>query len=438
MNNFVKIISLHGEERTLNTLRSYYSDYSKLAVLINDLTSEIINIQNVEGRKVLLKPNWVRHSLIPSDEDCLRTHDSFVLATLVSVLKQKPAKVTIGDAPIQGCDWGKMLSKEFLDEVIKLSMQFDIPVVIKDFRRVTFNPKSNSLTNEIKPLMDYIVFDLGQKSLLESITSTEKNLFRVNDYDPDRLAESHSPGVHKYCITKEMFDADIIISLPKIKTHQKSGITAALKNLVGFNGDKDYLPHHRIGGKDQGGDCYPGKSTLRYWAELTLDEANRHRGTKRYKILRKFTSLLWKISFPGTYHSLGAAWYGNDTTWRMVIDLNKIVNFGNVDGTLDTNPKRKLYSLCDGIIGGQGNGPLFPEPLPLGIVSFTDNAAYNDICMAALMGFDHHKIPLLQFAVRDLNLAKAELILNQTKINFNDLNVSSIHTKPSPGWMGHI
>ena len=30
-------------------------------------------------------------------------------------------------------------------------------------------------------------------------------------------------------------DADIVISLPKIKSHQKTGITGAIKNLVGIN-----------------------------------------------------------------------------------------------------------------------------------------------------------------------------------------------------------
>ena len=32
-------------------------------------------------------------------------------------------------------------------------------------------------------------------------------------------------------------------SLPKLKTHKKAGITCALKNLIGINGNKEYLPH---------------------------------------------------------------------------------------------------------------------------------------------------------------------------------------------------
>ena len=117
----------------------------------------------------------------------------------------------------------------------------------------------NQVDKNRSSISEYVIFDVGKDSYLEPITNDKKNLFRVNNYDPDRLAESHRAGVHKYCITKELFEADIIFSLPKVKTHQKAGITAALKNLVGLNGDKDYLPHHRIGGTEIGGDCYPTK-----------------------------------------------------------------------------------------------------------------------------------------------------------------------------------
>ena len=36
--------------------------------------------------------------------------------------------------------------------------------------------------------------------------------------------------------------------------------------------------------------------------------------------------------------------------WRMVMDLNTIVNFGKKDGTISKTPQRLLYSLCDGTL----------------------------------------------------------------------------------------
>ncbi len=69
---------------------------------------------------------------------------------------------------------------------------------------------------------------------------------------------------------------------------------------------------------------------------------------------------MWKLSFPKKVHYLVAGWYGNDTAWRMVIDLNKIAIYGKQDGTISKTPQLQPHSLCDEIIGGQGDWPLNP------------------------------------------------------------------------------
>jgi hypothetical protein len=74
-------------------------------------------------------------------------------------------------------------------------------------------------------------------------------------------------------------EADVIINLPKPKTHKKTGLTGAIKNLVGLVGDKELLPHHRNGGATDGGDCYPGRSFRLRLAELMLDHGNELLGT---------------------------------------------------------------------------------------------------------------------------------------------------------------
>jgi hypothetical protein len=235
-------------------------------------------------------------------------------------------------------------------------------------------------------------------------------------------------------LAREVFSCDLIISLPKIKTHQKTGITGALKNLVGVNGDKDYLPHHRVGGTGFGGDCYPGKSILRRLSELLLDQANRNLGKSIYWPFFYGSKLLWKLSFPKNVHHLDAGWYGNDTCWRMVLDLNTIVQFGKSDGSVSTEKQRKIFSLCDGIVGGQGNGPLWPEPLALGVISFSDDSLLNDVCMSKLMGFDYHKISLLKHSFSKKALEECNIFLNNRKIKFPELELYSIKTNPPPGW----
>ncbi|MEN9571752.1 MAG: hypothetical protein RL172_2983 [Bacteroidota bacterium] len=419
-------------------LNQVYNEPAKLAQMIDAITQDVLTTETVAHKKVLLKPNWVRHSLRPNDECCLRTHDAFVLATLQVVLEKKPASVTIGDAPVQSCNWDRAITEQFLAAVQQLSDKYAIPVMVQDFRRVTFDPKLNNPNLERLPLSDFVIFNLGKQSFLEEVSYQKTNPFRVTYYNPDRLVESHGPGVHKYCITKNLFDADLVISLPKVKTHQKAGLTAALKNLVGVNGDKDYLPHHRVGGTGFKGDCYPGGNYLRYWAELCRDKANRRQGKKSYWYWFKFSSLLWKLSLPGKEHHLGAGWHGNDTTWRMVFDLNKIAVYGRPDGSIAGEPQRVLYSLCDGIVGGQGDGPLHPDPLALGIISFTNHAAFNDVCMGKLMGFDVNKIALLKTAAKMAKDDGAQLYINGQLTNQDALAGYAVETMPPPGWQNYL
>jgi hypothetical protein len=250
------------------------------------------------------------------------------------------------------------------------------------------------------------------------------------------MQEAHAPGVHKYCIAKEFFDADIVISLPKIKTHQKTGITGALKNLVGINGDKDFLPHHRIGGAKRGGDCYPDGSNLTYWAELALDEANRRQGKKSFWYWQKLASVLWRLSMPGPEHQMAAGWYGNDTTWRMVLDLNMIAEFGRADGSIAPERQRYIFSLCDGIIAGQGDGPLQPVPHPLGVISFSNDSALNDRAIALMMEFDPKKLPLLKNSNPESD--SNSISLNGIAIHLDDLEAYAFKAVPLKGWMKYF
>lgn len=426
------------EQRTIQSLKLLYEDYPGLDEMLKGVMDSHLQDDMITGKRVLVKPNWVLHNRKENDEICMRTHDNFLLAALEVVLKKRPASVTIGDAPVQGCRWNDVVRPPFIEKVNTLIDKYEIPVKIKDFRRVTFDPTSNKLTVERNPITEYVIFDLGKQSYLEPISASGKNKFRVTDYHPDRLSESHKPGMHKYCITRELFENDIVITLPKVKTHQKAGLTNALKILVGINGDKDYLPHHRKGGSDNGGDCYPGDNLFLRFSEQALDEANRRRGKKLYKPLRYLSILLWKLSLPSPQENLAAAWHGNDTTWRMTLDINLIAKYGRIDGKIAEEPQRTLYSLCDGIVGGQGDGPLKADPLPLGFVCFSNISGLTDAAMAILMGFEVKKLPLIVNAVENESSCNGSIFLNGKEIQLNDLKKHAIKTTPPPGWVGYL
>ncbi len=425
-------------DRTVEQLARYYEDPPFLLERVQGLAASLLGPAVIGGRRILLKPNWVKHDFHPGDACCLRTHHAFTLAVLEYVLQQQPASVVLGDAPIQGCRWEQMILPGFLEKVQALAARYRVPVTVKDFRRMAFDPVHNRVEVEKNPASDYVLFDVGRRSYLEPVTRPGKSQFRVSQYNPDRFDTTHRPGMHRYCITRELFEAEVVISLPKIKTHQKSGLTNALKNIVGLNGDKDYLPHHRIGGSAAGGDSYQGKNLLRYWSELALDSANRRKGKPGYKSWRRLSALLWKLSFPDKrLHQLNGAWYGNDTTWRMVMDLNLVVHYGNADGTLSDTPRRALFHFCDGIIAGQGDGPLRPEPLPLGILLLSDHAALADRCAARLMGMQPDSIPLLRAAEAWLQDTPQRILINGHPAGMADLEKIAMAARMPPGWSAY-
>jgi uncharacterized protein (DUF362 family) len=425
-------------ERNINNLGLKYDNVKELKNCLRKVLSDSgLNLAQFAGKKLLIKPNWVRHSLRPMDDICLVTHNNFILAVLEILLETKPQSIIIGDAPIQGCNWERMIPGSFSNQINTFSRKYCTPISLNDFRRTVFCSISGNFKNNLRDISNFIFFDLGNKSFLEPIT-TKKSIFRVTDYNPDRLAESHLKGKHLYCIAKEVFDADYIIALPKAKTHQKTGITNALKLMVGINGDKDYLPHHRVGGTGLGGDCYPGKSSFMRLSEFVLDQANMRINNFMYHPLKFLSKVLWKMSITTAEHSLAAAWYGNDTTWRMVMDLNVIVKFGKIDSTIDEKPQRSIIYICDGIIGGQGDGPLNPDPLPLGIIMLSENPALMDKALAEMMGFNPKSIPLIVAGEQFLLKEDSEIIINGMKESWDALSNLKILTIPPPGWVKHL
>jgi uncharacterized protein (DUF362 family) len=420
--------------RTIENLSLCYKLDNIYCILQKVIKNSGYDFAKYTGSKVLVKPNWVTHYRKPSDAICLTTHPNFILALLKILVSYKPQEIILGDAPIQGCIWDELITKDFVESVKSISNASSVPIKIIDFRRTLFSQEDNVVERNRRDISNYCMFDLAGKSSLEPVTS-DKPTFRVTNYDPDRLALSHHKGKHLYCIAKELFEADYIIALPKAKTHTKTGITNALKLIVGLNGDKDFLPHHRVGGTDSGGDCYPGKNLIKRVAEYILDQANRFIGRRLYGPLIVVSKVLWRLSsFEKAHHPASASWHGNDTVWRMVMDLNVIAKYGTKDGTMSYEQQRSILYICDGIIAGQGDGPLNPDPLPLGIVMISENAAQMDRALVAQMGFDLNMIPLVN---ESLKLEKSDCLFyyNGDAVTLKEIAENGLQTKPPAGWL---
>jgi uncharacterized protein (DUF362 family) len=349
------------------------------------------------GDRVAVKPNWVHHRNGSGQGlECLVTHRSVIEAILHYVIKAQPQSVVLCDAPIQACNFEALMAACRIPELLDRFMDNDVRVELKDLRRTV--RRSDRLSDvPIKghrPLGEYILYDLGRDSSLEPIT-TEKTEFRVNMYDPRVLKETHGPGKHQYLVARDMIDADVVINVPKLKTHKKACITGALKNVVGIVGNKESLAHHRKGGTDQHGDCYPGRSWAKQLVEEALDGVNsaeRPLARRTLGGIARTAAQLAKLLGQGNNYD--GSWYGNDTVWRMTLDLQRVLHYGVGSGTLSTRVQRKIITITDAIVAGEGEGPLSPTPIDLGIMTLGTNTPAVEWVHGILIGIDPRKLAL--------------------------------------------
>jgi hypothetical protein len=271
---------------------------------------------------------------------------------------------------------------------------------IRDFRRTTcvLSHGVRVASENLQPEDQFVLFDLGRDSLLEAITD-QGAPFRVTWYDPRLMARTHTRGRHQYLIAKEVLDSDVVVNLPKLKTHKKAGVTAALKNLIGINGNKEYLPHHRVGGAATGGDCYPNDSYVKRALEAIADCRNQTQSRLGGTFYSGLTFALTRLlRARGDRLGYEGSWSGNDTIWRTCLDLNRILLYGQPDGRMSETPQRRVLHLVDAVVAGHGDGPLAPKPLPLNMLLGGDNAAAVDWVAAHLLGYEAAKIPLAREA----------------------------------------
>ena len=239
-----------------------------------------------------------------------------------------------------------------------------------------------------------------------------------------------------------------------MKTHKKAGITCSLKNIVGVNTYKNFLPHCTEGTPSEGGDQFPD-SSLKNSFEFCLLRYFKRIAYKSDGLAKYLTGIkrLGKVIFGETKNVIRSGnWYGNDTLWRMILDLNKLLLYGKPDGTLDIDglkQKKKYLTIVDAVIAGQGNGPEAPDSKSSGIILAGRSPVAVDCLAAKIMGFDYTKIPLLKnsFKIKQLPIADYDynnIIIKSNTIKEYRYPLNYIHSdicspfKPAAGWQGHI
>jgi len=416
----------------------------------------------LQPRRIVIKPNWVLHETDPAFPIRALVTDARVIEAVVEAcleLFPRVQDITVGDCPLQSADWPRLCAQSGLGPVIeRLTRAGEGRVAFRDLRREVFHQDAAGFLAAAQTAhgdpRGYREVELGARSHLEPI-SDQADRFAVNDYSASVTRSNHRPGSHRYLVSQTVLDADLFINVPKWKTHAKAGLTCALKNLVGINGDKAYLPHFRRGAPAWGGDEFPDEGRFLYWAQTRLREALQKRSRLGYRALKPVWAGIkrWRgietrlddpSARPKRFYAAGGAWPGNQTLWRMIYDLNLVVQNANAAGRVQAAPARRYFCVVDGLVAGEGNGPLQPLPRDTGWLAFGEDPFAVDTALCWFMGFDPARLPVLAqreayggpaWGRFDLNELVVELDGRPVRVVESGIN---LRFAPPPGWRNHL
>lgn len=429
--------------------------------------------------RVVLKPNAVLHNhALGLDLFSIVTHPAVVRAVVDYVwialhaaardagAGEVAGRISIADAPQFNSDWNAYLAATRMSAIPAFYRErtgFEIELL--DLRRMVGENDAETgiasgrrrRTQEGDP-RGYSLIDLGNESAFADLPGCDR--IYAADYDRAFASSAHLGGRHEYCVSRTVLESDLFISLPKLKTHGKVGVTLNLKGLVGINGDKNYVPHYRIGAADAGGDEYPpGLDPLRKQSRaaqrVLIDRLLASGDPRKERLYRALTSakqtvgrmlrragVLPELTTASATISAGD-WSGNDTAWRMTHDLARILLHADQEGALHPARQRGVISVIDGIVAGEGDGPLEPTPRAAGCVLAGLDPVVVDLAAATLMGQRASDLPQLRVyrtprgAWLDLPAAndiRVRLEGDADSIGLGDLAARSLRFAPPVGW----
>jgi len=152
----------------------------------------------VSGRKVLLKPNLVEYET----DMVINTHPAVVGAAIDAFLRLGAREVRVGEGPGHRRDTDGLLVASGLLPYLKETGSSFVDLNLDDIKRVTL-------------LSDFM-------------------------------------GIDALYIAESVFSADLLVSMPKIKTHHWAGMTLSMKNMFGivpgvkYGWPKNFLHWHGI------------------------------------------------------------------------------------------------------------------------------------------------------------------------------------------------
>lgn len=338
------------------------------------------------GNTVFIKPNWVASRWRAScdhvdDLYSVITHPSLLeaIADFVAEALDGEGKIIIADNPSIDADFNELMEHTKIKE--RLNGKYTCELEIKDLRPLVCDDLKNYGKKYLMVPQDgddqgTIEINLGKESMLYGL---DPQRFRGVFDERDETVASHTGETQLYTYARSLYDADVYISVPKLKTHQKVGTTLNLKGLVGSISNKNQLVHWQVGYPEIKGDEYPNKEAY--------EEGQRAKVTHR------------------------GSWPGNDTIWRMVVDLYKGMKM----------KERKYFTVIDGICGGQGQGPFCPYSKKSNTLIAGEDLLASDCVAARYMGLNPKKIKYLNYFLDNeydgVTLDNIDVLLNGKNMN---------------------
>ena len=245
----------------------------KAASYDRDLTSIILDgiksfRLDVVGKRVLLKPNLVEYER----DTVINTHPAVIGAAIEAFLKLGAKEVKVGEGPGHRRDTDGLLLASGLYPFLKDTKTQFVDLNLDDIRRM--------------PL------------------------------------QSDFMGIDSLYFADTVLQSDLLVSMPKLKTHHWAGMTLSMKNLFGI------VPGVKYG---------------------------------------------WPKNF--------LHWHGINES---IVDINSTI--------------RSHFSIVDGIVGMEGNGPIQGTPKPVGVLVFGDDPVAADATCARIVGLNPEKIEYLRKA----------------------------------------
>jgi len=353
------------------------------------------------GDSVLIKPNWVsqKHELNDTWQQII-THGAVLRAVIdyVQIALGGQGAIWLADGPMLNSDFaeisrrtGAACLEEFYNKLSGVC-----PLELIDLRSVLFETRDDVVVSRSSLPGDprgNVAVDLGAHSAFYHFAGEGR--YYGADYDTDEVNQHHHGETQQYQLSGSAMQADVIIDVPKLKTHHKVGVTLALKGVVGLNTNRNWLPHRTQGTPRKGGDQF-ANSGIRQRLEQTvvrMFERASLRFPRAVPPIYRLAKRVGRTVLGASHRTIrGGGWHGNDTLWRMVLDINRALQYADTEGQLHETPCRRRFCVVDGIIAGEGTGPVFADPRAAGVVLAGSCPAVVDTVGAELIGFDHTHI----------------------------------------------